>query len=136
MSVTLELKADQLIKKFDSLTAEVQQAMIDELRVTGFMIETAYKIGVPTVTARLKTSIHTEHSDLTSFSYSDMNGNTYNGSLGYKLDRTQVIVGTNVEYASKIEYRGGKGGRGIGALLTAFEAETKGLPQRLAELIK
>jgi hypothetical protein len=136
MSVTLELKADQLIKKFDSLTAEVQQAMIDELRVTGFMIETAYKIGVPTVTARLKTSIHTEHSDLTSFSYSDMNGNTYNGSLGYKLERTQVIVGTNVEYASKIEYRGGKGGRGKGALLTAFEAETKGLPQRLAELIK
>jgi hypothetical protein len=135
MSVTLELKADQLVKKFDSLTTEVQQAMIDELRVTGFMIETAYKIGVPTVTARLKTSIHTEHSDQTSFSYSDSKGNTFNGSLGFKLQPTQVIVGTNVEYASKIEYQGGKT-KGKGALLTAFEAETKGLPQRLAELIK
>jgi hypothetical protein len=135
MSVKLELKADQLIKDFDRLTGEVQQAMIDELRVTGFMIETAYKIGVPTVTARLKTSIHTEHSDLTSFSYTDNKGNTYNGSLGYKLERTQVIVGTNVEYSEKIEYFGGKT-KGKGALLTAFEAETKGLPQRLAELIK
>jgi hypothetical protein len=136
MSVKLELKADQLIKDFDRLTGEVQQAMIDELRVTGFMIESAYKIGVPVDTGRLRSSIHTEHSDQTSFSYSDSKGNTFNGSLGYKLERTQVIVGTNVEYANKIEYRGGTGGKGKGALLTAFEAETKGLPQRLAELIK
>jgi ribosomal protein L13E len=135
MSVTLELKADQLVKKFDSLTAEVQQAMIDELRVTGFMIESAYKIGVPVDTGRLRSSIHTEHSDQTSFSYSDSKGNTFNGSLGFKLQPTQVVVGTNVIYAPKIEYQGGKT-KGKGALLTAFEAETKGLPQRLAELIK
>jgi len=135
MSVKLELKADQLIKKFDSLTKEVQVAMIDELRVTGFMIESAYKIGVPVDTGRLRSSIHTEHSDQTSFSYSDSEGNTYNGSLGYRLKPTQVIIGTNVEYAEKIEYRGGKT-KGKGALLTAFEAETKGLPQRLADLIK
>lgn len=135
MSVKLELKADQLVKEFDRLTGEVQQAMIDELRVTGFMIESAYKIGVPVDTGRLRSSIHTEHSNQTSFSYSDSKGNTYNGSLGYKLERTQVIVGTNVEYAEKIEYFGGKT-KGKGALLTAFEAETKGLPERLAKLIK
>jgi ribosomal protein L13E len=135
MSVKLELKADQLIKDFDRLTGEVQQAMIDELRVTGFMIESAYKIGVPVDTGRLRSSIHTEHSDQTSFSYSDSKGNTFNGSLGFKLQPTQVVVGTNVVYANKIEYKGGKT-KGKGALLTAFEAETKGLPQRLAELIK
>jgi len=135
MSVKLELKADQLIKKFDSLTEEIQKAMIDELRVTGFMIESAYKIGVPVDTGRLRSSIHTEHSDQTSFSYSDSKGNTFTGSLGYRLKPTQVVVGTNVEYAEKIEYMGGKI-KGKGALLTAFEAETKGLPERLAKLIK
>jgi len=135
MSVKLELKADQLIKKFDGLTEEIQKAMIDELRVTGFMIESAYKIGVPVDTGRLRSSIHTEHSDQTSFSYSDSKGNTFEGSLGYRLKPTQVIVGTNVEYAEKIEYMGGKT-KGKGALLTAFEAETKGLPERLAKLIK
>jgi hypothetical protein len=135
MSVKLELKAGQLIKKFDSLNEEIQKAMIDELRVTGFMIESAYKIGVPVDTGRLRSSIHTEHSDQTSFSYSDSKGNTFEGSLGYRLKPTQVVVGTNVEYAEKIEYMGGKT-KGKGALLTAFEAETKGLPERLAKLIK
>jgi hypothetical protein len=135
MSVKLELKADQLIKKFDGLTEVIQKAMIDELRVTGFMIESAYKIGVPVDTGRLRSSIHTEHSDQTSFSYSDSKGNTFEGSLGYRLKPTQVVVGTNVEYAEKIEYMGGKT-KGKGALLTAFEAETKGLPERLAKLIK
>jgi hypothetical protein len=135
MSVKLELKADQLIKKFGSLTEEIQKAMIDELRVTGFMIESAFKIGVPVDTGRLRSSIHTEHSDQTSFSYSDSKGNTFTGSLGYRLKPTQVVVGTNVEYAEVIEYKGGKT-KGKGALLTAFEAETKGLPERLAKLIK
>ena len=135
MSLKLELKADQLIKKFDSLTEEIQKAMIDELRVTGFMIESAYKIGVPVDTGRLRSSIHTEHSDQTIFTYSDSKGNTFEGSLGYRLKPTQVVVGTNVEYAEKIEYMGGKT-KGKGALLTAFEAETKGLPERLAKLIK
>ena len=135
MSVKLELKVNKLVDKFETMPEEVQKAMIDELRLTGFMIETNYKIAVPVVTSRLQTSIHTEHSDLTSYSYTDNKGNTYNGSLNYNLKPTQVIVGTNVEYASKIEYRGGKT-KGKRALLEAFEKETAGLPARLAKLIK
>jgi hypothetical protein len=136
MSATLELKADQLIKKFDSFSAEIQQAMIEELRLTGFMIESNYKIAVPVVTSRLQTSIHTEHSDIRAFSYSDNKGNTYNGKLNFNLKPTQVVVGTNVVYSGVIEYKGGKGGKGKGALLNAFESQTKGLPDRLAKLIK
>jgi phage gpG-like protein len=135
MSLKLELKVDKLMKSFDRLSNEVQQSMIDELRITGLMIESAYKIAVPVDTGRLRSSIHTEHSDLTSFSYSDSKGNTYTGSLGYRLKPTQVIVGTNVEYAQKIEYFGGKT-QGKNALYDAFEMETKGLPERLAKLIK
>ena len=136
MSVKLEMKVNKLVDKFDSMPNEIQKAMIDELRITGFMIETTYKIGVPVITSRLQTSIHVEHSDLKSYTYSDNKGNTYNGSLNYDLKPTQVIVGTNVEYANKIEYRGGKSGRGKRALLRAFETETAGLPERLAKLIK
>lgn len=135
MSVKLELKINKLVDKFESMSAEVQQAMIDELRLTGFMIESTYKIGVPVDTGRLQSSIHTEHSDIRSFNYSNRDGETFNGSLGYNLKPTQVIVGTNVEYAQKIEYRGGKT-KGKRALLDAFESETKGLPERLAKLIK
>ena len=136
MSVKLELKADQLIKDFDRLTGEVQQAMIDELRVTGFMIESAYKIGVPVDTGRLRSSIHTETANKRAHSYSNNKGETFVSRFSFeKLQKTQVVVGTNVIYANKIEYQGGKT-KGKGALLTAFEAETKGLPQRLAELIK
>ena len=132
----LELKIDGLVKKFDSLTEDIQQAMVDELRITGFMIESAYKIAVPVDTGRLRSSVHTEHSNMSSFSYSDSQGNTFNGSLGYSLKPTQVIVGTNVIYSGVIEYKGGKAGKGKRALLEAFEAETKGLPERLAKLIK
>jgi hypothetical protein len=135
MSVKLELKLDNLVKKFNTMPEEIQKAMIDELRITGYMIETTYKIGVPVITSRLKTSIHVEHSDIKSFNYSDNQGNTYNGYIGYDLKPTQVIIGTNVEYASKIEYRGGKT-KGKAALLEAFEKETAGLPERLAKLIK
>lgn len=135
MSVKLELKLTNLVKKFDSMSEEIQKAMIDELRLTGFMIESTYKLGVPVDTGRLISSIHTEHSGQKSFNYSDRNGNTYNGSIGYDLKPTQVIVGTNVEYATKIEYRGGKT-KGKRALLEAFEKETAGLPERLAKLIK
>lgn len=136
MSVKLELKVNKLVDKFDSMTTEIQKDMIDELRITGLMIESSYKIAVPVDTGRLKTSIHTEHSDMKSYSFSDSTGNTYNGSLNYDLKPTQVIVGTNVEYANKIEKRGGKSGKGKRALLQAFETETAGLPERLAKLIK
>lgn len=136
MSIKIELKVNKLVNEFEQMPDQIQKAMIDELRVTGYMIETTYKIAVPVVTQRLRSSIHVEHSDLKSFSYSDKNGNIYNGSLGYNLKPTQVIVGTNVEYASKIEKRGGKGSKGKSALFNAFKSETKGLPERLAKLIK
>lgn len=135
MSVKLELKIDKLVKDFDQMPDEIQKAMIDELRLTGAMIETGYKIAVPVDSGRLITSIHMEHSDLKSYNYTDHKGNTYNGSLNYDLKPTQVIVGTNVEYAQKIEYHGGKT-KGKSALLKAFESETRGLPERLIKLIK
>jgi hypothetical protein len=135
MKMKLELKVDKLVKEFDKMPDQIQKAMIDELRLTGLMIESSYKIAVPVDTGRLISSIHTEHSDIKSFNYSDREGNTYNGTLGYDLKPTQVIVGTNVEYAQKIEYRGGKT-KGKAALLNAFESETRGLPERLAKLIK
>lgn len=135
MSVKLELNIKGLVDKFDTMPEEIQTAMIDELILTGLMIETNYKIAVPVVTSRLQTSIHTEHYRLKSYNYTDNKGNTYNGSLNYDLKPTQVIVGTNVEYASKIEYKGGKT-KGKRALLEAFEKETAGLPERLAKLIK
>ena len=101
MSVKLEMKVNKLVDKFDSMPDEIQKAMIDELRVTGFMIESTYKIAVPVVTSRLQTSIHTEHADLKSYTYSDNKGNTYNGSLGYNLKPTQAVSYTHLTLPTK-----------------------------------
>lgn len=136
MSIKIEMKIDNLVKKFNTMPIDVQNAMIDELKITALMIESGYKIGVPVDTGRLRSSIHVETANQRSYSYSDSTGQTYLGKLSIdRLQKTQVIIGTNVEYASKIEYRGGKT-KGKQALLEAFEKETEGLPERLVKLIK
>lgn len=136
MSIKLDLEITNLVKKFKEMPIDVQNAMIEELMLTGFMIESNYKIAVPVDTGRLQSSIHTETANKRTFNYSDSTGQTYNGKFGLdRLEKTQVVVGTNVEYAAKIEYRGGKT-KGKRALLEAFEKETAGLPARLAKLIK
>lgn len=136
MSVKLDLEITNLVKKFKEMPMEVQKAMIDELFITGLMIESSYKISVPVDTGRLQSSIHTETANKRTFNYSDSTGQTYIGKFSIdRLEKTQVAVGTNVEYAQKIEFRGGKV-KGKAALLNAFEKETAGLPERLAKLIK
>jgi len=73
-------------------------------------IETVAKRAVPVDTGRLKTSIMTLTKDIKTYSYTDREGNSYDGKLksvqpfGY-----DVFVGTNVEYAVYIHEKGGGG---------------------------
>jgi hypothetical protein len=160
--VEFKINVGDFIKKINKMPEEVQGKMIDELRLTAYIIETSYKIAVPVITSRLKTSIHVEHSHIKSYNYSDNKGVSFDGYTGYNLKPTQVIIGTNVEYADVIEFgftgdvsvksfqRTSKNGNthtvsahtrkmermGNNALKEAFEKETAGLPERLAKLIK
>lgn len=79
-------------------------------------IETyAKKTEIPVDTGRLRNSIHTEFIEgfagLTPKStvYKDDKGESFNGKLSASLDKKSVVVGTNVEYADKINRVGGGG---------------------------
>lgn len=135
MSQEINLEIKGLVKKFEAMPETIKKAMMEELILTAIMIESTYKIGVPVDTGRLITSIHTEYIGQTNYSYSDNEGNSYYGSFKSKPKEGQVIIGSNVEYANKIEYLGGKT-KGKEALLEAFKKETRNLPDRLAKLIK
>jgi hypothetical protein len=162
MSVSIEIDISKLESFLENYSKEVRVKVRDELRTTGFEVETTYKIGVPLKTARLKSSIHTEHSDFRRFTYSDNQGNTFDGSFKEKAkDDLTVFVGTNVQYAGVIE-RGFNGvvnvksftrtrkGRvetvsahtrninrqGNNALANAFELHTSGLKGRINKILK
>jgi hypothetical protein len=131
-----DIEMKNILADFDNLATEIQDKIVDELRTTGFEIETTYKINVPLITARLKSSIHTEHSDFTRFAYTDKFGNRYDGTFFEKpANRKQVIIGSNVVYAPIIEIKGGKT-MGKDALQNAFDMHTKGLPERILKLIE
>lgn len=54
-------------------------------------------------TGRLRASIFTKTKDKKNHRYSDQEGNSYACNLSKNVKDLQVIVGTNVEYAIKIE---------------------------------
>jgi hypothetical protein len=136
MTNDIDLDITNFVNSLENLSQEIENKMIHELRVTGAMIETDYKYGVPTVTARLKTSIHMQHSDFKNYVYSDRKGQNFNGTFRMSdNDKFSVFIGTNVEYAPKIEMQGGKI-MGKDALETAFNKNTSGLLERLSKLVK
>jgi len=132
MAVEFEIKG--LVADIEKYSQEVQRKCIEEIRVTGALIETDYKLNVPVDTGRLRSSIHTKHSDYKAHNYSDNKGQMFDGTLSIEPNDFQAVTGTNVEYATKIELSGGKV-KGKNALATAFEKNTRGLPSRLAKLI-
>ena len=130
----LELKVNGLIEDLESLGPEIEKKMMDELKVTGLMIESDYKVAVPVDTGRLRSSAHTEHADFRNFSYNDSQGNIFDGKLSSAPNSRQVIVGTNVIYSTIIEELGGKV-KGQNAMENAFKKNTLGLMDRLIKLI-
>ena len=57
------------------------------------------------ITGRLATSIHAEYKSGETFSYTAPESKlTFDGSLNQDLEELEAVVGTNVEYAAKIEF--------------------------------
>jgi phage gpG-like protein len=125
MSVKFEFKGEkELQKKLAELTKKItdeSQKLILETAIID--IESFAKSNtIPVDTGRLRASIHTKYvksvnvaNSIThgNYSYSDNTGNSYDGSLSGSVDINSVVVGTNVEYAQKINRQGG-GGEGSG----------------------
>lgn len=162
MSVTVQVDLKDLLKDFSQYSEKVQTGVKNELGTTGREIETSYKIGVPVITSRLRSSIHTEDINFRRFAYNDKKGNSFDGSFTEKAgNELTVLVGTNVEYAGVIEngfsgivnvtsFTRTRNGRaetvsahtrrmnrvGNNALKNAFELHTSGLRNRISKILK
>lgn len=125
MSIKVRLTGDKELKKdilklMKLIPEEVRNVMLETAIVD---IESyAKQNDIPVDTGRLRSSIHTKYvknvrigrsESKTTHSYSDNVGNSYDGTLSESVDINSVAVGTNVEYARKINRTGG-GGEGSG----------------------
>jgi hypothetical protein len=122
-----------LVKDFDKLSLDIQKKMEDEIILSATEIESAYKIGVPVKKGRLISSIHLEHGRKIGFTYTDNDGNRYNGSFAVAPKENEVFVGSNVVYAEIIEERGGRV-KGLRALAQAFDAIVPAMIKRLENI--
>lgn len=107
----LKKQIGQLLKVFEQETRKVvlTTALVD---IETYMKENA----IPVDTGRLRSSIHTKFKSgmvagiqPTSETYKDDQGNVFDGRLDTSIDLNSVVVGTNVEYAKKINREGGGG---------------------------
>ena len=129
--VAVEFDISDFVDSLEKTNETIEQALVDEIRLTGFMIESDYKINVRVDTGRLRSSMHTAHSDYTRHVYSDQKGQMFDGTLKSvpQPDRFTVYNGTNVEYAWKIERRDQ-------TFEDAFNKNTRDIVQRLEKAIK
>jgi phage gpG-like protein len=125
MSVTFQFKGEKELRK---KLAELAKKMPEEaqkliLETAIIDIESFAKSNtIPVDTGRLRASIHTKYVKSVNvanstthgnYAYTDNVGNSFDGSLSASVDINSVVVGTNVQYANKINREGG-GGEGSG----------------------
>lgn len=105
VKVTVESNRDEYNR---ALVQAVQQA----LSAIGRKAATHAKKGTPVDTGRLRNSITwaTAKRQGMPYTYSDKNGKKYADAIGSGVDARTVVIGSNVEYAEKIE----EGGQGYG----------------------
>ena len=116
------------------MTRELHDKLKRELVLTAIVdVETEAKLQITEDehidTGRLRASIHTEYKNHVGNSYADESGNTFSGSLRTApRNDLDVIVGTNVSYAQKIE-------RLDSYLMAPFERAKPKLERRLRNIL-
>lgn len=124
MSVKVDLVGDKELKKqLKQLMKIIPNETLATLLEVAFVdIETFAKdkANIPVNTGRLRASLHTKYkrkpkestlpipSQQTNFRYS-AEGELFDGTLSEPIDENTIIVGTNVEYAKRINRLGGGG---------------------------
>ena len=109
MKVQLDSKSfDFTMAALDRLGRDAERAVKDAVNRTAKAIESDAKKKLKSdrhiITGRLFSSIHAEIKPNSSFSYTDKNGGTFDGSLNTNFGKLEAIAGTNVVYAPHIEY--------------------------------
>jgi phage gpG-like protein len=100
-------EVDKVLRKLNTMSEKVQQAVNKEIIASAFRIDAEAKGRSPVRTGRLRSSIHIETKKTTSHDYRDYNGKKFTGKLSVQIGDNSAVVGTNVEYAKKMEDRDG-----------------------------
>ena len=105
-----EKKLAELMKRLEKIDKSLNPAprtpMSDLLNITGLDIaRNAKKSGrCPVKTGRLRASIHPKTRPTETFLYMNNNGEAFDGTLSEQIeDGKEVVVGSNVTYAKKME---------------------------------
>lgn len=114
MSTKIEMKIlglDKLNKNLKEFSVKFPNEVRDiMLTVAKVDIESYAKTNpIPVDTGRLRASIYTKWVKEQQHLYTDGQGNNFNGTLEEKVDLNTILVGTNVNYAPKINRNGGGG---------------------------
>ena len=96
------------LRKFDG---DIKQAIISAVHATALRIESVAKLRLRGalgsakhwVTGRLASSVHTEMKGVNTFK-AGQSSQSGDGRLGVNIGELEAAVGTNVEYADKIEF--------------------------------
>ena len=100
-----QLNFDKTMKKLSTRTTEAaRQGIVKFLYQIQTLAQDKLTSDGHIVTSRLKSSIAIKTPKITPGSYSDKDGKNYKGDFDVTLGENEAAVGTNVEYANKIEY--------------------------------
>jgi len=89
---------------------------------------------MPVITGRLRSSVHSKHTPTDAFLYSDKDGKAFSGGLTEPIkEGEEVVVGTNVEYAFKVNARKGFMTKAKMDFMPIFE---RNLKQLAAKVVK
>ena len=124
---------NKLLTKISKMSKEIADDADKEIKLAGIRVRNSAVQNVPTDTGRLKTSIHQEHSYLTSTVSTNVKYAPYVefGTL------TQVNVPTELtSYALQFKGRGVGNGSGMRAQPYLFPAYNKEVPELLKRLKK
>lgn len=111
--LTIEVEGiDGLLKDLKGYEKEAQKAIKAGVDKTALAIESDAKERLKgkfgsrkhIITGRLRASVIAKLISGKSFSYSDDKGNNFDGTLVENPGELESLVGTNVEYAAKIEH--------------------------------
>lgn len=94
----------RVMKKLDEYSAKTQLKIQKQVDKSAFNIHRNAVSNCPVKTGRLRNSLHVKTQRNEGHRYSDNEGKGYTDTLGVRVKKGQALVGTNVEYAPRVEF--------------------------------
>jgi len=107
MDITISISNAEIqkaLRAFDRYSKQKQEAIREQTVRSAYAVHADAVNNCPVRTGRLRSSLHVKTDANNGWNYSDREGQNFNGSLDVYVTKGSAVVGTNVEYASDVEY--------------------------------